>query len=97
MKKVNILVTAISGDVANSILKCLLSYEHLDNLYGCDIYSYPCGINKVKEFFKVPVCFEETRYIQEIIRICKSVNIELVIPANEIEIVCLSKNKELIK
>ncbi len=95
MQKVSILVTAISGDVANSILKCLLSYEHIDNLYGCDIYSYPCGINKVKEFFKVPICFEESKYLQEILRICKAKNIKLVIPTNEFEIACLSKNRTI--
>ena len=40
-----ILVTAISGDVANGILKILQDTE--DCVYGCDIYDYPVGMDRV--------------------------------------------------
>lgn len=95
MGRYNILVTAISGDVANSILKCLRKSEIVNNLYGCDIYQYPCGINKVKRFFRVVPCCEEKQYLEQLEAICREQEINVIIPANEYEIVCLNKNRDI--
>lgn len=94
MGRYNILVTAISGDVSNSILKCLAKSDIVNNLYGCDIYQYPCGINKVKEFFRVAPCCEEKQYLKQITDICRQKSIDVIVPANEYEINCLNKNRE---
>lgn len=95
MNKINILVSAISGDVANGILKCLQNYEHVKKLIGCDIYQYPCGLNKVTKFYKISPCIQEQIYLNELLDICSKENIDLFIPTNEFEIYCISKNRGL--
>uniref|UniRef100_UPI00402A9508 ATP-grasp domain-containing protein n=1 Tax=Succinivibrio sp. TaxID=2053619 RepID=UPI00402A9508 len=95
MNKINILVSAISGDVANGILKCLQNYEHVKKIIGCDIYQYPCGLNKVTKFYKISPCIQEQIYLNELLDICSKENIDLFIPTNEFEIYCISKNRGL--
>lgn len=93
--KFNILVTAISGDVANSILKCLKHSDVVNNLFGCDIYQYPCGINKVNRNYVVAPCCDTYVYLNQLLSIVKENKIDLIIPTNEHEILCLSKNRKL--
>ena len=93
MKKYNVLVTAISGDVANSILKCFQNADIINELYGCDIYQYPCGLNKVKKSFQVVPCKQEVVYLQQLLDICCEYSIDVIVPSNEHEIKCISKNR----
>ena len=87
----NVLVTAISGDIANGILKILQNYDKVDNLYGTDIYDYPVGLNKVDKFYKIIPCAEREQYIIDLLAICDECKIDLLIPTNEKEIVIVSK------
>lgn len=86
----NVLVTAISGDIANGILKILQNYDKVDNLYGTDIYDYPVGLNKVNKFYKIIPCAEREQYIIDLLAICDECNIDLLIPTNEKEIKAIS-------
>ena len=90
----DVLVTAISGDVSNSILKCLQKSERVKHLYGCDIYQYPCGINKVEKFFQVVPCREEEKYIGQLLDICEEMKVDLIVPANEQEIAVLNRRRD---
>lgn len=93
----NVLVTAISGDVGNSILKCLASdvSSEVGHLYGCDIYCFPCGINKVEKFFQVVPCCEAETYLHQLLSICEEFCIEVIVPTNEQEIALLNQRREL--
>ena len=92
MGKRRVLVTAISGDLGNGILKCLLDAG--DDLYGCDICEYPAGIDKVIKFKRV-ISATSLGYIEEIMALCKEWRITHIIPANESEMIELSVNRNV--
>lgn len=84
-------MTAISGNVSNGILKILRETD--DELYGCDIYDYPVGMDKVKVCMKsIPAVRAE--YIEEILDKCRQFGITHLIPVNETEIQIISDNIE---
>ncbi|MDE6604118.1 MAG: ATP-grasp domain-containing protein [Lachnospiraceae bacterium] len=84
-----ILVTAISGDIANGILKILQETE--DEVYGCDIYDYPVGMDRVIAYWKSYAAVSSA-YIENLLKKCKEYQITHLIPANEAEIEVISKN-----
>lgn len=86
-----ILVTAISGNVANGILKALRDTR--DEVYGCDIYDYPVGMSYVKAFWKSELAVSET-YISAMIAKCKEYKITHLIPVNELEIRKISEHRD---
>lgn len=88
----NILVTAISGDVANGILKILQNTE--DNVFGCDVYDYPVGMDRVVKWWKIDFASDEN-YIPNLISKCIENNITHIIPVNEKEISEIKKNIDL--
>lgn len=87
-----ILVTAISGDVANGILKILQDTE--DTVYGCDIYDYPVGMDRVTAYWKSDLAVDPA-YIGNLLDKCREYRITHLIPANEVEIKVISKNAAL--
>lgn len=86
-----ILVTAISGDVANGILKVLSETE--DEIYGCDVNDYPVGMDKTKAYWKSDYAVSEN-YIDNLLKKCKEYGITHLIPVNEEEIKVVSANIE---
>lgn len=84
-------MTAISGDVANGVLKCLQDTE--DEIYGCDINDYPVGMDKVKLFWKSDLAIEPF-YIDNLLAKCEEYEITHIIPVNEQEISVISKNRD---
>ncbi len=86
-----ILVTAISGDIANGILKLLQDGDA--ELYGCDIFDYPVGMDRVKDWF-ISKPAVDADYISDILEHCKAYGITHLIPANEVEIKVISDNRE---
>lgn len=89
-----ILVTAISGNVSNGILKVLKETD--DVVFGCDIYDYPVGMDKVVAYWKSDLA-EKTVYIDNLLTKCKEYNITHLIPANEVEIKVINENIERFK
>lgn len=84
-----ILVTAISGDIANGILKIL----HEDNrnvLFGCDVNEFAVGMDLVESFWQCKYAVEEG-YIEELVGKCKQYAITHLIPVNEREIEAVGK------
>ena len=84
-----ILVTAISGDIANGILKILQETE--DEVYGCDIYDYPVGMDRVITYWQSDAAVSPA-YIENLLKKCREYQITHLIPANEVEIKVISKN-----
>lgn len=87
-----ILVTAISGDIANGILKILKEQSDCE-LYGCDINDIAVGMDLVKVFWKCSYAIAP-RYVDELIKKCEEYKITHLIPVNEREIEVISAEKE---
>lgn len=90
-----ILVTAISGDIANGILKILKEQPDC-KLYGCDVNDVAVGMDLVEAFWKCRYAVEPG-YIEELIEKCKEYKITHLIPVNEREIEVVSAKIELFK
>ncbi|GHU72387.1 hypothetical protein FACS189450_10080 [Spirochaetia bacterium] len=88
----NVLVTAISGNVGNGILKCM--QESGQRLFGSDISDFPVGADKVEKCFKVPFA-KDKDYISTLFDICDTHNIDVLIPVNEEEIKKVSEARNL--
>ena len=88
----NVLVTAISGDLSNGILRILR--EKSITAYGTDIYDYPVGMDKVSEWEKICPAADES-YIDVLIGLCRKWNITHLIPGNETELKVISDNREM--
>lgn len=87
-----ILVTAISGDIGNGILK-ILSASKDCVLYGCDVNDMAIGMDMVHSFWKCKYAVEEG-YIEQMLEKCKKYHITHLIPVNEreIEVIAASRN-----
>lgn len=90
MNKDTVLVTAISGDVGNSVLKCLAGSFRL---IGCDIGNYPAGLDRVDYFQKVPYADLGEEYLIALENIIKNQYVSHLIPTNEEEIRLISRNR----
>ncbi len=85
-----ILVTAISGDIGNGILKILGEQEC--HLYGCDVNDIAVGMDKVEYFWKAKYAADEG-YIEELLEKCEELQVTHLIPVNEREIEVISKER----
>ena len=90
--KRHILVTAVSGDIANGILKILLEAGE-EMVYGCDINKYAVGMDLVKVFFQCRLA-EEKGYTDELLEGCRKYQITHLIVVNEREIEAVSQDIE---
>lgn len=90
-----ILVTAISGDIANGILKILFE-DKSNELYGCDVNEFAIGMIYVKQFWKCRYAIEDG-YISELLEKCIDYRISYLIVSNEKEIEVISKQIEQFK
>ena len=84
-----ILVTAISGNVSNGILKILDNTE--EKVYGCDINDYPVGMDKCEAYWKSKLAVDPS-YIDDLLKKCDHCGITHLIPVNEKEIEVISNN-----
>lgn len=87
-----ILVTAVSGDIANGILKIL--QEQDAELYGCDVNSIAAGMDRVNKFWQSRYAVEEG-YTEELLEKCLEYGITHLIPVNEREIEVVSADRRL--
>ena len=86
--KRRILVTAISGDIANGILH-ILREAGVEFIVGTDINEYAVGMDLVDVFHQCRLAVDEG-YVGEMVALCKEYGITHMIPANEREIEVLS-------
>lgn len=87
-----LLVTAISGNVATGILRSLAGCGY--SLYGCDVSSYPSGMDLVSDWARVPYAVE-AGYVPELLRICKKWDIQAILPVNESELAVLDQKRDI--
>lgn len=88
----NLLVTAISGNVAAGVLRSLSGHGYC--LSGCDVGEYPASIDLVKHCYRVPYAIEES-YISKLLQICDTERIQAIIPINEKELEVLDQNRSV--
>lgn len=86
-----ILVTAVSGDIGNAIVKILLNTDSV--VFACDINEYVPCMNEVEEFWQCSYAVEKG-YIDELLAKCQKYDIQYLIPTNEREIEAIDKNRE---
>lgn len=86
------MVTAISGDIGNGILK-ILHEENNCRLFGCDVNELAVGMDLVEVFWKCKYA-DEAGYIEELLEKCKEHGITHLIPVNEREIEVIGNARE---
>lgn len=88
-----ILVTAVSGDIANNILKILK--ENGDcALFGTDVNPIAVGMDQVEEFIRVPYAVDSS-YIDAMLKLCHRLGITHLIPTNEREVEAIGNSKQV--
>ncbi|MBU2541476.1 MAG: ATP-grasp domain-containing protein [Candidatus Omnitrophica bacterium] len=93
MRKKNILITGVGGDIGVSIIKCLKDTGYQMDLTGCDIDPYSAGKAQVSRFFVVPEPAQRDRYYKSIRDIVNKYKIKYIFPSTEPEIKFFDKNR----
>jgi carbamoyl-phosphate synthase large subunit len=95
MIKVNILITAVGGDIGGNIVNILAEQKNiLFNIIGTDLNPNVFSIHKINQFYQVDKV-ENLNYKNQIIQIIRDNDIQIVLPLSEKEILWFSKNKTL--
>lgn len=84
-----ILVTALSGDIGNSLVK-ILSKKTDAIIFGCDVNELVPSMDILESFWQCRYAIEEN-YIDELVQNCVEKNITHLIPVNEREIEVVSE------
>ncbi|MCP4149398.1 MAG: ATP-grasp domain-containing protein [bacterium] len=96
MKKINILVTAVGGDLGQSVIKCLRDTQYAAHITGCDMNPYAAGRAEVDDFLQAPpvsAAQEYENYLQQTILAKK---IDYVFPLSDVEILYLNSRREML-
>mgnify|MGYP003447366002 FL=1 len=95
MKEINILITAIGGDIGSNIINILNAQEGVKfNVYGTDINEKNYSTDVVHKFYKVDRVSSKN-YGKQIINIIRENSIEFIIPVAEMEIIWFNDNLNL--
>ena len=94
MAKLNILVSAVGGDLGQSVIKCLRDSNYHPNILGCDMNPFAGGRADVDEFFPAPPVKDKQQYIDFLLRIIKKKRINYVFLLSDVEIIFFNENRE---
>lgn len=86
-----ILVTAVAGDLGQSIVKTLRWGTVASKVIGADLNANGIGANFVDAFYPLPPANKKAEYLQALNRLCRTNQVSVIIPASEIEIRLLSR------
>jgi carbamoyl-phosphate synthase large subunit len=84
-----ILVTAVGGDLGQSIIQCLRDSPYGTHLLGCDTNPYAAGRAAVDTFLVAPPVHSMPAYLDFLRRACREHGVGHIIPASDIEIMTL--------
>jgi carbamoyl-phosphate synthase large subunit len=93
MERKTILVTGIGGNVAQGVLRNILSLNLDVNIIGVDIWAFTAGNHLCNRTYVVPYAYDE-QYISTIKSIIEKEKVDLVIPTTDYEVYYLSSSKE---
>jgi carbamoyl-phosphate synthase large subunit len=94
MAKLNILVSAVGGDLGQSVIKCLRDSSYHPYILGCDMNPYAGGRADVDEFFPAPPVKNEQQYIEFLLKIIEEKRIKYVFLLADVEIIFFNENRE---
>lgn len=95
MNKLNILVTAVGGDIGANILNILLEQKNIKLfIVGTDINENIFAIDKVNKFYQVHKA-NHLDYKKQIVKIVKENSIDAIIPVSEQEIIWFNNNRNI--
>ena len=94
MAKLNILVSAVGGDLGQSVIKCLRDSSYHPHISGCDMNPFAGGRADVDEFFPAPPVKDKQRYMDFLLRIIKGKRINYVFLTADVEIIFYNENRE---
>lgn len=86
-----VLVTAVSGNVGQGVLRCIRQRFPEIRIVGCDIGTLTAGHRYCDSFHQVPYSYEDG-YAECISRLCREESVDLVIPATDYEVYYLGRN-----
>ncbi len=89
-----ILVTAVGGDIGQSVIKCLKDGGYAKDILGCDVDNYAAGKICVNKFYQSPWVCENRRYFSFIKKLIKEEKVRFIFPINESEIDFFDKERE---
>jgi carbamoyl-phosphate synthase large subunit len=94
MAKLNILVSAVGGDLGQSVIKCLRDSSYHPYILGCDMNPFAGGRADADEFFPAPPVKDKQQYIDFLLRIIKEKRINYVFLLSDVEIIFFNENRE---
>lgn len=93
MAESRILVTAVGGDLGQSIIKCLRDSNDRPYIVGCDMNPYAGGRSEVDEFFPAPPVKLEQQYKDFLLECINKNNINYVFPCADVEIIFINNHR----
>ena len=95
MERKTILVTGIGGNVAQGVLRNILSLNLDINIIGVDISGFTPGNHLCDHTYVVPYAYDE-QYIPTIKNIIEKEKVDVVIPTTDYEVYYLALNKSVL-
>ncbi|MCP5105638.1 MAG: ATP-grasp domain-containing protein [bacterium] len=95
MRNLKILVTAVGGDLSQSVVKCLRDSGYKPYIVGCDMNLYASGRAAGDEFLVAPPVKDTKTYIDFLLDTIKRKKINYVFPLSDVEILFLNSRREL--
>lgn len=89
---INVLVTAIGGDIAQGVIKSLSKSPFKVNVVGTDVNEYAAGLFLVDFGYIVPRARDPELYLKKLVEICNDHSVDIIFPCNEIEQRLIAEN-----
>ena len=93
-KNRRILVSAVGGDLGQSIIKCLRDSYPAPYIVGCDLNPYAGGRAAVDLFLQAPPASENQNYRDFLRKTIREHQIDYVFPMSDVEILFYNEHKE---
>lgn len=90
-----ILVTAIGGDLSQSVVKCLRNSGRIPYIAGCDMNPYASGRPDVDRFLQSPPVKNQGDYSRFLCESIEKEKIDYFFPLSDVEIMFFNRNREL--
>ncbi len=90
-----ILVTAVGGDIGQSVIKCLRDSGFHVDISGCDMNPFAPGRDDVDQFFLAPPAIETEKYLEFLRQTIEKEKIDYVFPLSDLEILLFNEHRGL--
>jgi carbamoyl-phosphate synthase large subunit len=98
IKTINVLITAVGGDIGQGVFKSLRSSGRKIRIFGTDISAKAPGLFMVDKGYIITAATKnKNQYINELIAICKKEKIDIVFSCHEEEQFAISLNLKKLK